>query len=613
MGKEDRTSKAVGGGHRTVGQGRYVLQRLLGEGGMASVHLAHDTVLDRPVAVKALHPDLSREPSFRERFRREARSVARLSHTNVVAVHDSGEDVRPDGVTALYIVMEYVEGATLSSLLREAAERPSSLSPARALEIIADVLRALTASHEQGLIHRDIKPANIMVTSRNVVKVMDFGIARALQAGSTSLTQHGMTIGTPQYISPEQVLGRDIDARSDLYSVGCLLFEMLTGRVPFDGDSALTIAYQHVQQPPPAPSGINRAVGPEVDALVDRALQKAPAHRFPTAEVMREAVEHTALQMRNGRNTLVIGTPRRSPAPVVPGASTTGTATAETAAAYGAPVGPTLIEDAPASYPPAAAEEPSSPETPAWTDPGLTAPADRKLPRGRRRRGRPRRTVVVAAALTVLTSAGTLLFVLNPHQETSAATQAGHLASGATAGSPDTGSRAEAASHPSKGADRDHPSADSSTTPGAPGASGPPGSAPSSSASTAPASGTHPRPPHSGSTTHAPGEPPTSPSDPSPPAPAPPDPSQFPFVHSPASNGNFIQITWDNRSDERLTFTIFQTTSSGSILRQVASLTEPADGTYSLTDANPSNPKCYMVRATTPAGGSFGNSNVACA
>ncbi|MEY9870949.1 serine/threonine protein kinase [Streptacidiphilus sp. MAP12-33] len=272
---------------RTVGHGRYVLRELLGQGGMATVHLGDDTVLDRPVAVKTMLGDMSREPSFRERFRREAQAVARLNHTNIVAVYDSGEDEQ-DGTQVPFIVMEYVEGSSLSSVLRRDISAHGAMPTDKALKITADVLAALAASHEQGLVHRDIKPANVMLTKRDVVKVMDFGIARAMQSGVTSMTQTGMVVGTPQYLSPEQALGKSVDARSDLYSVGCMLFELLTGRLPFESESALGMAYQHVQETPPAPSSVNAAVPLAVDALVARALRKEPAHRFQSADEMRE-------------------------------------------------------------------------------------------------------------------------------------------------------------------------------------------------------------------------------------------------------------------------------------------------------------------------------------
>ncbi|HEX5568265.1 MAG TPA: protein kinase [Streptomyces sp.] len=275
---------------RTVGGGRYQLRDLLGTGGMAAVHLAYDSVLDRQVAVKTLHSELGRETSFRERFRREAQSVAKLTHTNIVSVFDSGEDTI-DGAPVPYIVMEYVEGEPLRAVLDEDVARFGAMPSDKALKITGDVLAALDVSHEMGLVHRDIKPGNVMLTRRGVVKVMDFGIARAMQSGVTSMTQTGMVVGTPQYLSPEQALGRGVDARSDLYSVGIMLFELLTGRLPFDADSPLAIAYAHVQEEPPVPSSINQSLPPAVDALVARTLRKNPNERFPSAEAMREECE----------------------------------------------------------------------------------------------------------------------------------------------------------------------------------------------------------------------------------------------------------------------------------------------------------------------------------
>ncbi|MFF7637117.1 protein kinase [Kitasatospora sp. NPDC008050] len=288
----------------SLGHGRYVLQRLLGEGGMASVHLAYDNVLGRNVAVKTLHTELGREQSFRERFRREAQAVARLQHPNIVAVHDTGEEVAPDGATTPYIVMEYVEGHSLRDVLNQAIAEHGAMPADQALKITSAVLAALDTSHDQGLVHRDIKPGNVMVNTKGEVKVMDFGIARAMQSGVTSMTQTGMVVGTPQYLSPEQALGKSVDARSDLYSVGCMLFELLTGRLPFDGDSPFSIAYKHVQEQPPAPSTVNRAVTPAVDALVARSLRKDPSHRFPTAQTMRDEVERVAGGEKNGGASL---------------------------------------------------------------------------------------------------------------------------------------------------------------------------------------------------------------------------------------------------------------------------------------------------------------------
>ncbi|GAA1342726.1 Stk1 family PASTA domain-containing Ser/Thr kinase [Streptomyces sanglieri] len=273
----------------SVAGGRYQLRDLLGEGGMASVYLAYDTALDRQVAIKTLHTELGREQSFRERFRREAQAVAKLQHTNIVSVFDTGED-ELGGALMPYIVMEYVEGQPLGSVLQTDIQNHGAMPADRALKVTSDVLAALDTSHEMGLVHRDIKPGNVMMTKRGVVKVMDFGIARAMQSGVTSMTQTGMVVGTPQYLSPEQALGRGVDARSDLYSVGIMLFQLLTGRIPFDADSPLAIAYAHVQEEPVAPSTINRSITPAMDALVARALKKNPNERFPSAAAMQDEI-----------------------------------------------------------------------------------------------------------------------------------------------------------------------------------------------------------------------------------------------------------------------------------------------------------------------------------
>ncbi|MEU5578542.1 protein kinase [Streptomyces huasconensis] len=291
---------------RSLAGGRYQLRDLLGEGGMASVHLAYDTVLDRQVAIKTLHTELGREQSFRERFRREAQSVAKLTHTNIVSVFDTGED-ELDGTTMPYIVMEYVEGKPLGSVLDASVTQFGAMPTDQALKITADVLAALEISHEMGLVHRDIKPGNVMMTRRNVVKVMDFGIARAMQSGVTSMTQTGMVVGTPQYLSPEQALGRGVDARSDLYSVGIMLFQLVTGRLPFEADSPLAIAYAHVQEEPVAPSSINRSLPPAVDAIVARALKKNPNERFPTAEAMRDECLRVAQSLQAAAPSIVPG------------------------------------------------------------------------------------------------------------------------------------------------------------------------------------------------------------------------------------------------------------------------------------------------------------------
>jgi serine/threonine protein kinase len=291
---------------RSVAGGRYQLRDLLGEGGMASVHLAYDSVLDRQVAIKTLHTELGREQAFRERFRREAQSVAKLTHTNIVSVFDTGED-ELDEMTTPYIVMEYIEGKPLGSVLDADIQQYGAMPADKALKVTADVLAALEISHEMGLVHRDIKPGNVMMTKRNVVKVMDFGIARAMQSGVTSMTQTGMVVGTPQYLSPEQALGRGVDARSDLYSVGIMLFQLVTGRLPFEADSPLAIAYAHVQEEPVAPSSINRSLPPAVDALVARALKKNPNERFPNAEAMRDECLRVAASFTAAAPSIVPG------------------------------------------------------------------------------------------------------------------------------------------------------------------------------------------------------------------------------------------------------------------------------------------------------------------
>ncbi|RKT16797.1 serine/threonine-protein kinase [Streptomyces sp. 1114.5] len=284
----------------SLGNGRYVLQRLLGEGGMASVHLAYDSVLDRQVALKSMHSELGRDDSFKERFRREAQAVARLEHPNIVTVYDSGEDIAPDGSSTPYIVMQLIDGQGLREAINEAIGQYGAMPTEAALRVTVGVLNALEASHDMGLVHRDIKPGNVMFDRKGNVKVMDFGIARALESGVTSMTQTGMVVGTPQYLSPEQALGKPVDARSDLYSVGVMLFEMLTGQLVFDGDSAFSIAYKHVQEEPPAPSTVNRSITPEVDAFVAQALRKDPAHRFQSAAAMRDEAERLIEAAKGG-------------------------------------------------------------------------------------------------------------------------------------------------------------------------------------------------------------------------------------------------------------------------------------------------------------------------
>jgi len=263
--------------------GRYQVGELLGYGGMAEVHKGRDLRLGRDVAIKMLRTDLARDATFQERFRREAQNSAALNHPAIVAVYDTGEEVSSTGEKLPFIVMEFVAGRTLKEVL--AAEQ--RIQPRRALEIIADICAALEFSHRHGIIHRDIKPGNVMITPNGQVKVMDFGIARALASGATTMTQTSAVIGTAQYLSPEQARGESVDARSDVYAAGCVLFELLVGHPPFVGDSPVSVAYQHVREDPKAPSDINRDVPPDVDAIVLKALAKNPLNRYQSAQEMR--------------------------------------------------------------------------------------------------------------------------------------------------------------------------------------------------------------------------------------------------------------------------------------------------------------------------------------
>ena len=273
---------------------RYELGDTLGRGGMAEVFAGQDQRLNRKVAVKVLRPDLARDPSFQTRFRREAQSAASLNDPNIVAVYDTGEDVldgEGEHVMVPYIVMEYVDGHTLRELLSSGRR----LLPERALEIMDGVLSALDYSHAHGIIHRDIKPGNVMLTRNGDVKVMDFGIARAVADSQATMTQGNAVMGTAQYLSPEQARGEVVDARSDLYSAGCLLYELLTGRPPFQGENAVSVAYQHVSEMPTPPSQVDPAVPPVLDALVMKSLAKDPQQRYQTANEFKADVDR-ALQ-----------------------------------------------------------------------------------------------------------------------------------------------------------------------------------------------------------------------------------------------------------------------------------------------------------------------------
>jgi eukaryotic-like serine/threonine-protein kinase len=269
--------------------GRYALGELLGRGGMAEVRKGTDTRLGRTVAVKRLRTDLASDNTFQARFRREAQSAASLNHPAIVAVYDTGEVPAGDGsgVSQPYIVMEYVAGRTLRDILREGRK----ILPERALEISSGVLSALDYSHRAGIIHRDIKPGNVMLTPSGDVKVMDFGIARAMSDASSTMTQTAAVVGTAQYLSPEQARGEAVDSRSDVYSAGCLLYELLTGRPPFIGDSPVAVAYQHVREQAAPPSDHDTDLPPEIDAIVMKSLAKRVEDRYQSAAAMRGDIE----------------------------------------------------------------------------------------------------------------------------------------------------------------------------------------------------------------------------------------------------------------------------------------------------------------------------------
>ena len=292
---------------------RYEIGGVLGRGGMAEVHRGRDTRLGREVAVKVLRSDLARDPSFQVRFRREAQAAASLNHPAIVAVYDTGEDRGPTGNTP-YIVMEYVEGETLRDVLR----REGVLPPERAMSLAADICGALDFSHRNGIVHRDVKPGNVMITPAGSVKVMDFGIARAVSDSAATMTSTAAVIGTAQYLSPEQARGEGVDARSDVYSLGCLLYELVTGAPPFTGDSPVSVAYQHVREDPRLPSSINPAIPAELDSILLKAMSKNPANRYQSAAEMRndllralagQQVEATPVMGATERTAVIGGLP----------------------------------------------------------------------------------------------------------------------------------------------------------------------------------------------------------------------------------------------------------------------------------------------------------------
>ncbi|HEY5484640.1 MAG TPA: Stk1 family PASTA domain-containing Ser/Thr kinase [Propionibacteriaceae bacterium] len=301
--------------------GRYQVGPVLGRGGMAEVRRALDTRLSRPVAIKILRIDLAGDSTFQARFRREAQAAAGLNHPNIVSVYDTGEQLDPaSDVHVPYIVMELVVGHTLRDLLREGRK----ILPERALEMEIGVLDALQYSHTAGIIHRDIKPANVMLTSTGQVKVMDFGIARAVADTSASMTQTAAVIGTAQYLSPEQARGETVDNRSDVYAAGCLLYELLVGEPPFKGDSPVSVAYQHVRELPVRPSSLDSVITPDMDAITLKALEKDPEKRYQSAKEMRDDIARLLAGLSPTAQLPMVAVPEAAVAatalaPVVPG------------------------------------------------------------------------------------------------------------------------------------------------------------------------------------------------------------------------------------------------------------------------------------------------------
>src|ERR1700678_3022511 len=256
-----------------VYNGRYELRSQVARGGTAQVYLARDLMLDRPVALKVLYPELSTNTSFVERFRREAQAAANLSHPNIVPIFDWGESDN-----TYFIVMEYVDGEPLSSIIRTQAP----LDPEQAASIASDIAKALSYAHRHGVVHRDVKPGNVLITSDGQVKVTDFGIARAMNSDE-QVTQTGLVMGTATYFSPEQAQGFEVDGRSDVYSLGVVLYEMTTGRAPFSGENPVSIAYQHVREQPTPPRTLNPSLPAALEAIILQSMAKLPAQRYASA------------------------------------------------------------------------------------------------------------------------------------------------------------------------------------------------------------------------------------------------------------------------------------------------------------------------------------------
>lgn len=280
-------------GTNRVLRGRYEVGEVIGRGGMADVYLGRDLRLSRPVAIKVLRKDLARDTVLQCRFRREAQMVAGLNHPAIVSVYDTGyegvEGAPGDGLHIPFMVMEYVAGRSLRDLLEA-----GGLALEESIHYQVEILAALECSHRAGIVHRDIKPANVMVTPEGAVKVVDFGIARATAGSAATMTQTQAVLGTALYLSPEQVRGEAVDARSDLYSAGCLLYELLTGRPPFVGDSLVSVAYQHVYEEPAPASAYSRDLTPALDSVFAKALAKAPKDRFQSARAFGETLRSAA-------------------------------------------------------------------------------------------------------------------------------------------------------------------------------------------------------------------------------------------------------------------------------------------------------------------------------
>lgn len=374
--------------------GRYEVGDLIGRGGMADVHLGRDIILGRKVAIKLLRKELARDPMLHARFRREAQAVAGLNHPNIVAVYDTGEmesEGEGESVLSPFIVMEYVAGRTLRDLIKS-----GEMTPALAVEYTLGVLDALGHSHLQGIVHRDIKPANVMVTESGGIKVMDFGIARAMADASSTMTQTQAVVGTAQYLSPEQARGETVDARTDLYSTGCLFYELLTGRPPFVGDSPVSVAYQHVGEQAPTPSTLAAGIPELYDEVVLKALAKDRENRFADACAFATALRNAAagndlpLSERVGTH---VGPMAVAPPPYVP---------------------EPRLEDTVYGLPLAAADEFVEAEPEAWAEEPLWAAEDpREQERRRYEASRRKAWITVFSVVLVLALAVGAWFVFS--------------------------------------------------------------------------------------------------------------------------------------------------------------------------------------------------------